>query len=84
VVAFLRGEAILTVVPRLILGLNGNWGDTSLVLPKGRWHNRLTHEELDGGPILMADLFRRFPVALLVHEQALSEHRITVGGEIKT
>jgi len=72
VVAFSRGEAVLTVVPRLILGLNGKWGDTSLAIPEGRWHNAFTNEDIRGGQVMMTDLFRRFPVALLVrHENAI-------------
>ncbi len=35
VVAFLRGDEAVIVVPRLVMGLAGNWEDTSLVLPAG-------------------------------------------------
>ena len=66
VVAFSRGDAAVTVVPRLLVGLTRAWEDTSVELPKGHWRNELTREVLeDGGVIPVARLFERFPVALL-------------------
>jgi (1->4)-alpha-D-glucan 1-alpha-D-glucosylmutase len=64
VFAFSRGE-IVTVVPRLVIGLGGDWGDTSLDLPPGRWRNELTGEDAVEGEARLSDLLRRFPVALL-------------------
>lgn len=64
VVAFCRGGAAITVVPRLVLTL-GEWKRTTVALPPGRWRNLLTGEEWDGGTIALARLLRRFPVALL-------------------
>jgi (1->4)-alpha-D-glucan 1-alpha-D-glucosylmutase len=69
-VAYLRGDAVLTVVPRLPLTLGGEWQDTSLTLPQGQWVNRLTGERLGGGRIDVGQLLREFPVALLVLEGA--------------
>jgi (1->4)-alpha-D-glucan 1-alpha-D-glucosylmutase len=66
VVAFARGGAIVTVVPRLIATLSGNWENTALEIPPGKWTNVLSGEVVAGGRIVMADLLRRFPVALLV------------------
>jgi (1->4)-alpha-D-glucan 1-alpha-D-glucosylmutase len=63
-VAFMRGEAVVTVVPRLVrsVGREG-WQDTTLLLPAGRWRS------LDGtdheGEVSVADLLGRFPVAVL-------------------
>ncbi|MFP5287548.1 MAG: malto-oligosyltrehalose synthase, partial [Thermoanaerobaculia bacterium] len=65
VFAFSRGGEVVTVVPRLVIGLGGDWGDTSLELPPGRWRNELTGDHVDGGEVRLADLLRRFPVALL-------------------
>jgi (1->4)-alpha-D-glucan 1-alpha-D-glucosylmutase len=65
VFAFARGGGAVTVVPRLSMKLAGDWRETSLKLPDGRWHNELTGEETDGGEVRLADLLRRFPVALL-------------------
>ncbi len=65
VVAFARGEGCVTVAPRLPLKLGGDWGDTAVELPAGPWKNELTGDEVPGGPAKVADLLRRFPVALL-------------------
>jgi (1->4)-alpha-D-glucan 1-alpha-D-glucosylmutase len=65
VVAFSRGEAVATVVPRLVIRLKGDWQDTSVTLPRGRWCNELTGDVVDGGPQPVASLLARFPVALL-------------------
>jgi (1->4)-alpha-D-glucan 1-alpha-D-glucosylmutase len=65
VVAFARAEEVVTVVPRLVLGLGGDWGVTELELPTGAWHNELTGEAVAGGRQSLAELLARFPVALL-------------------
>jgi (1->4)-alpha-D-glucan 1-alpha-D-glucosylmutase len=70
VVAFMRGNAVITVVPRLVLGLNGNWGDTVLDLPEGNWRNELTGEDIFGYPATVASLLRNFPVAVLTRKEA--------------
>jgi (1->4)-alpha-D-glucan 1-alpha-D-glucosylmutase len=70
-VAFARTSAAgevgaVAVAPRLVLGLGGDWADTSLTLPEGRWA-----DVLDGGrrtfegQVTLADLLAPFPVALL-------------------
>jgi (1->4)-alpha-D-glucan 1-alpha-D-glucosylmutase len=68
VIAYLRGEDVVTVVPRLTVKLDGSWKDTIVVLPKGRWRNRLTGGVVAGGVITMKMLLKDFPVALLVRE----------------
>jgi (1->4)-alpha-D-glucan 1-alpha-D-glucosylmutase len=70
VIAYLRGEDVVTVAPRLTLKLDGAWKDTIVVLPKGRWRNRLTGGAVAGGVITMRLLLKDFPVALLVREGA--------------
>lgn len=67
VVAFLRGEECVTIVPRLAYGLSGKWGDTSVHLPQGRWKNRLTGGLFEGEARLQ-DVWAAFPVALLARE----------------
>jgi (1->4)-alpha-D-glucan 1-alpha-D-glucosylmutase len=64
VVAFARREEVVTVVPRLVLTLGGEWEDTELELPSGLWRNELTGEELAGGTVQLAGLLERFPVGL--------------------
>ena len=68
VLAYLRGDRVLTLVPRHSLLLRGDWQDTALDLPAGEWRNRFTDEALHGGTMLLKDLLRAFPVALLVRE----------------
>jgi (1->4)-alpha-D-glucan 1-alpha-D-glucosylmutase len=70
VVAYARGRELAVVVPRLILGLAGRWEETWLDLPPGPWRNLLSEEIVDGGGARLADLLARFPVALLVREEA--------------
>ncbi len=36
VAAFVRGDGAISVAPRLVIGLDGNWADTVLELPDGR------------------------------------------------
>jgi (1->4)-alpha-D-glucan 1-alpha-D-glucosylmutase len=64
VIAFARGGASITVVPRLVCGLGGDWGDTAIDLPEGSWHNVLSGEQV-AGEIPLAELLRALPVALL-------------------
>jgi (1->4)-alpha-D-glucan 1-alpha-D-glucosylmutase len=68
VVAFARGDRAVTVVPRLVLKLGGSWNDTTVELPSGRWRNAFTDETFKSGEIHVANLLKRFPVALLSRE----------------
>ena len=70
VIAYLRGEDVVTVVPRLTLQLAGAWKDTIVVLPERRWRNRLTGAMVEGGVVSMKVLVGDFPVALLVREES--------------
>lgn len=69
VVAFMRGNVAMTVVPRLVLGLGGKWGDTAVDLGSGRWRNELTGDQFQGGEIRLSQITKRFPVGLLVKEE---------------
>lgn len=74
--AFARTAAgtprVVTVATRLALSLArlGGWGDHTVVLPDGRWHDVLTGRTVDGGSLGLAALLDRLPVALLVREDA--------------
>jgi (1->4)-alpha-D-glucan 1-alpha-D-glucosylmutase len=68
VVAFARGDAVITVVPRLVWRLGGRWDDTTLELPPGRWTNVLGDDTHGWGATRLADLLRRFPAALLARD----------------
>ena len=80
-VAFARGTASLlgpgrhatgmvAVATRLPVGLaaRGGWADTVLPLPDGAddWHDMVTDTPVAGSAPRLADLLRRYPVALLV------------------
>ncbi len=68
VVAFSRGEGVITIAPRLLMGLDG-WGDTAFELPPGRWHNEFTAEVVTGR-VLLTQILGRFPVCLLTSQGA--------------
>jgi (1->4)-alpha-D-glucan 1-alpha-D-glucosylmutase len=65
VLAFMRGK-VITVVPRLAGGFDGDWKDTTIEQPAGIWKNYLTEDSVDSGSI--AALTSHFPVALLVKD----------------
>ncbi|MGH9487487.1 MAG: malto-oligosyltrehalose synthase [Terriglobales bacterium] len=71
VLAFVRGNAVAAVVPRLLLRHSG-WPQaaaaTTLALPSGRWRNWLSGEVWTGEACPVPELFKRFPVALLARE----------------
>jgi (1->4)-alpha-D-glucan 1-alpha-D-glucosylmutase len=69
VVAFIRGESAVTIVPRLVAKLGGDWRDTEVELPRGEWINHMTGARLRGGRIKLTELTHRFPVALLARER---------------
>ncbi|HKE01015.1 MAG TPA: malto-oligosyltrehalose synthase [Planctomycetota bacterium] len=65
VVAFARGDSVVVVVPRLSLRLGPSWGDTSIEIDRGAWHDELSDQDVRGGPVAIAALLARAPVALL-------------------
>ena len=67
-VAFTRGDDVAVIVPRLVVTLAGDWRDTTVDLPAGRWCDRLTSAAQSGGRRPLAALLDRFPVALLARE----------------
>jgi len=64
VIGYLRGERIAVIAPRLLYTL-GPWGDTRVTLPPGSWRDIVTGESVPGGAVPVAQLLKRFPVALL-------------------
>jgi (1->4)-alpha-D-glucan 1-alpha-D-glucosylmutase len=62
---FVRGDALLTVVPRFTYTLRDDWGETRIPLPPGTWKNWLGDGEfsIETTP---GELFAAFPAALLV------------------
>jgi len=68
VIAYRRGDNVLTVAPRFWMTLRGDWGDTSLAFPEGSWKNVMTNKMMQGGTMRLGELLREFPVALLTRE----------------
>ena len=64
-IAYLRGDEVATIVPRLSKTLNGDWQATNVELPDGDWTNRLTGARLNSGGIAIEEILKDFPVALL-------------------
>ncbi len=88
-IAFSRGGGAITIAPRLPIGLgitgaiakappasvsfSGDWGNTAVSLPAGRWHNVFTGDSIDGGEAPLAKLMQRFPVGLFVRPDLIGE-----------
>ena len=67
-VAYMRGGQVVTLAPRLVVGLNGDWRNTVIELPAGTWKNVFSGERFSGGTQELSRMLARFPVALLVRE----------------
>lgn len=67
VVSFVRGERVMVVAPRLVVGLRakGGWGKTLLRLPPGSWSDCFSARGWSGEARL-GELLGAFPVCLLV------------------
>ncbi|HET7821206.1 MAG TPA: alpha amylase C-terminal domain-containing protein [Ornithinibacter sp.] len=74
--AFARGDddgpRVVTVATRAagLLAEAGGFGDATVSLPAGTWHDVLSDDEAvyDGAGVLLADLLAHRPVALLVRQ----------------
>ncbi|MBV9513917.1 MAG: malto-oligosyltrehalose synthase [Mycobacteriaceae bacterium] len=70
IVAFSRGDDVVTAVSRWTVRLEGSgWGDTVLPLPAGRWTEVLTDRPFTAG-VAARDVFDDLPVALLERTDA--------------
>jgi (1->4)-alpha-D-glucan 1-alpha-D-glucosylmutase len=69
-VAFLRAGSCLAIAPLRVTKSLGDWRNTSVPLPGGPWTNILTGERWSESAVLVAQLLKRFPVALLVGQPA--------------
>jgi (1->4)-alpha-D-glucan 1-alpha-D-glucosylmutase len=71
IVAFVRGDDVLTAVCRWTVRLDETgWGDTVLKVPVGGWTDVLTGRHLPGGQVAAAQLFDDLPVVLLERADA--------------
>ena len=66
VVAFSRRGEVVVIVPRLPAQIRNDWGNTTLPIPAGSWHNVLSGAEIQPGSVPVRDILKVFPVALLV------------------
>ena len=66
IIAFLRGDSVVTIVPRLSFSVAGEWVDTKIELPAGEWKNALSNGKKWIGEVPMQQLFHEFPVALMI------------------
>jgi (1->4)-alpha-D-glucan 1-alpha-D-glucosylmutase len=68
VLAYARSEDLVVVGTRLPFGLEsaGGWRDTMLSLSAGEWTDVVTGSSVTGGPVEIAELLGRYPVALLL------------------
>ena len=64
-IAYVRGSEVVTIAPRLCLGLRDDWSGTTLTLPEGEWIDALDGERRWSGTVRVAELLAPFPVALL-------------------
>jgi (1->4)-alpha-D-glucan 1-alpha-D-glucosylmutase len=71
VVSFMRGGEVITIAPRLFLGLEEGWHDTIIDLPPGRWRQELDGQVYNGGPCRIGDVLRAFPVGLMCKVDSL-------------
>jgi len=69
-VGFVRAGRVATIVPRWTLKLGDSWAGTTVELPAGNWKNLLARETVRGGRQRVQPLLQRFPVGLLVREEA--------------
>ncbi|MGH2807805.1 MAG: malto-oligosyltrehalose synthase [Actinomycetota bacterium] len=69
-VGFCRSGEVVTIVPRLVLSIGGEWDDTTVRLPEGRWRDEFTGDSFDGRDIPLGYLLSRFQVALLTRERS--------------
>lgn len=69
-VAFARSDQVVTVVPRLTLGMARGWQDTAVPMPTGDWIDVFDMTRTWSGSVALADLLDGFPVALLVRSPA--------------
>jgi (1->4)-alpha-D-glucan 1-alpha-D-glucosylmutase len=68
-VSFVRDD-LLVIVPRLLIGLGTDWGDTRIELPVGPWIDLLTGAQQPGGsPVDLGQILQAFPVAVLARER---------------
>ncbi|MDN5279248.1 MAG: (1-_4)-alpha-D-glucan 1-alpha-D-glucosylmutase [Clostridiales bacterium] len=67
--AFMRGEEVIVIVPRLLFSLKNRWSTTRIILPEGHWHEIFSDSFYSEGSNKIKDLLRNFPVAVLTNSK---------------
>ncbi len=75
VLAYLRGKAAMTVVPRWRMQDPSRWRGTVVESPGGTWRHLFTDQKFTDPKIPLDAVFAEFPVALLVREEGMGENR---------
>lgn len=58
---------VITIATRVAIELEhlGGWGEHTVTLPDGSWHDALTGTVFDGGQASLSEILKTYPVALL-------------------
>ena len=67
VLSYVRGHDLVVVVPRFLMSIQGDFGNTELELPEGDFECAFSGQRF-GGVVLVSDLFDSFPVSLLIRK----------------
>jgi (1->4)-alpha-D-glucan 1-alpha-D-glucosylmutase len=68
VVAYRRGGRVIAVTQRLSARRGPSWGETTLTVGRGTWHDVLTGNRHEGPRVPMSAVLGPLPAALLVRE----------------
>jgi len=75
VVAYRRGERAVVVAPRRTVDTQAWSGLTTVAVPPGRWRDVMSGRDIEtraGQPISVSELWRDFPVSLLIQKASKS------------
>ncbi|PKL47603.1 MAG: malto-oligosyltrehalose synthase [Candidatus Riflebacteria bacterium HGW-Riflebacteria-2] len=73
IVAFMRGNSVITLVPSRHFTRKNRWNATRITLPEGHWQNVFTGQIVDSGACKIKDLLKEFPVAVLADMHQIEE-----------
>ena len=72
-VAYMRGKAVIVIVPCRQLTRKSLWDGTRMLVPDGQWQNIFTGQLINSGSNKIKDLLKDFPVAVLADYQQLGK-----------
>ncbi len=68
IIAYMRGENVAVVVPRLFMKVQNKWESTRISIPAGNWHDIFTGARVKPGKNKIKDILKDFPVAVLIRD----------------